>query len=876
MSSVMVISRPIAGWFSLLAVVGLISGAGATLASPAVQWRELGDPIRAAQVLVWDSRRGRALMFGGDRDFGTPTASSWQLIRMPQPHWEPLATQGDVPPPRSGCSAVYDSLRDRVLLFGGRGAYPGPSSNELWELRLSNLPEWTRLETGGDPMPSARFGASVILDARDRLILFGGDGDGMADSAIWILPLAEAPLNWQVVALPGPGPGPRARHGAAYSSRTSRMVVFGGDRHVLSGNVLDDYPIRPAATWELALDEPIHWVRGASAPSDSVPLPEVGGPLVADATGTSAWLIPGDEGFGWEDPSVWRYDFLTRSWRRASSGSGGPGLRVGAAACVGRPSDNVIVQGGGRWSQGGDPAGGTGSAVWSFATGSVPSWSPEVASPAVSGSPAPDPRAHFDAVTRRIFTWNVDGVWTRDVAGDGAWRLNAVSAGECPPYFNAMSVIDPLRRRLLVFGGRDDSSPVPANRLWSWSLDGPSGWTSAVIDGDAPRGTWGTQCAYDPIQDRVLVLPSSGSGTAPMVPLDTISVLQLGGTAPRWAKLPTEGGPPPFRSDAGVLVDDERGRLVLSGGLIPGGDGSHARDLWTLSLGERARWAERIFPSFETVPYARFGLAIDPTLDRLVLIGGEGLAFLDFGQSNMVRSTSLDDPTRWSDLDPERVSPMRGAGVAFFDAAADRMLWWNGNTLWELTWPLATPLPYGPATITSEAGRVFVRWPGSASGPYLADVERSVDGGRSWQRLQSVAAQSGGSLAFLDSLPPASGTLVYRAVIERGGSLHVLGTASMMLARTPPPAFAVAPLRPNPAADEVVIEFASPVNADVTAELFDLAGRRVGSTLHRSVGAGIGPVALAMPLTRGLVPGVYLVRVSDGTHRVTMRLAVVR
>src|SRR5689334_24467799 len=125
--------------------------------------------------MVWDSRRGRALLFGGDGAFGVPYASPWQFLRTPRPHWEPLATTPDGPPLRSGMCAVYDSVGDRVLLFGGRLAYGDYGTNELWQLRLDGTPRWLQLQYAAGPVPLGRFDAGMILDRDRRLVLFGGD-----------------------------------------------------------------------------------------------------------------------------------------------------------------------------------------------------------------------------------------------------------------------------------------------------------------------------------------------------------------------------------------------------------------------------------------------------------------------------------------------------------------------------------------------------------------------------------------------------------------------------------------------------------------------------------------------------------------------------
>src|SRR5207245_1595632 len=153
-------------------------------------------------------------------------------------------------------------------------------------------------------------------------------------------------------------------------------------------------------------------------------------------------------------------------------------------------------------------------------------------------------------------------------------------------------------------------------------------------------------------------------------------------------------------------------------------------------------------------------------------------------------------------------------------------------------------------------------------------VERTVDGGRVWTRLATAPPQADGSLVFTDAAPPGAEHVGYRATVERRGQVLVLGTASLALGAGPPTRFALAPPRPNPASDDVVVELSSPVDAEVTLELFDLSGRRIGSRQHRRVGAG--SAAFTLPLARGLAPGVYLLRVSDGTHFRTSRLAIVR
>ena len=849
-------------------------GVSAQVSEPTVRWRELGSPARTDHVMVWDSRRGRALMFGGDGEFATRFHGAWQTLSTPRRHWEPLVLRDEGPFPRSGCAAVYDSLLDRVLVFGGSRTDGDFGSSELWELKLSEEPQWSLLEPEGST-PPRRLGASVILDAADRLVLFGGFGAARTDSDVWILPLRDSPLHWRKVAQPGSGPGPRARHGAAYSPLTNRMLVFGGERILPNEVDVPDDVLSPAETWELALDEPVHWLRRSFESADTVPLPEAGGPMLTDASGQFAWLVSGWQGYFVNDPTTWRYDFTASAWMRVASAANGPESRVCAAACLERPSGYLFLHGGGFSLSSGIPYGAS-PQTWSLAPDEAPLWKPALLDPTLGTPTSSYPRADFDPVERALITWTREGVWTCDAPGDGAWSLEPVGAGGAPAMQDAMSVFDVAHRRLLVFGGVDDHRlELPSDRLWIWPLDGPGGWSSVPIAGSPPHGAWGTQCAYDARRLRVLVLPSSGWGfSSHGFGLDTLDVLDLAAPNPRWTRLATEGQAPGARSDGTTMIDTAHDRLVLLGGFVRAGvDGSLTRDLWTLALSPEPRWTRRIARSFSRDITTHVGLAIDPTLDRFVIIGGEGLGFFDFGPSNLLTMASLEDPVNLTTLDPDEASPMRGPGRAFFDAAADRVLWWDGVTLWEVTWPLGAPSAYGAARVAADTGGVHVTWPGTTTGPYVAVIERSVDGGRSWSRLTGAAPQADGSLGFTDREPPPAGSLVYRAVVERGGLLRVLGTASLALARTPPGSFALAPPRPNPSRDDVTIELASPVDADVTMELFDVSGRRVGAAIRRRLAAG--SAAFTIPLARGLSPGVYLLRASDGDHTARMRIAVI-
>ena len=66
---------------------------------------------------------------------------------------EPSSLPSGTPPSaRDGHTAIYDPVRDRMVVFGGDD---GALRNDVWALTLSGSPAWSALAPVGTP-PSAR------------------------------------------------------------------------------------------------------------------------------------------------------------------------------------------------------------------------------------------------------------------------------------------------------------------------------------------------------------------------------------------------------------------------------------------------------------------------------------------------------------------------------------------------------------------------------------------------------------------------------------------------------------------------------------------------------------------------------------------------
>src|SRR5439155_1232205 len=150
------------------------------------------------------------------------------------PAWSALAPAGTPPSARFYHTAIYDPLRDRMVVFGG---FDGGFHNDTWALSLAGTPAWSALAPSGTP-PSGRYGHTAVYDpVRDRMLVFGGnDYDGGYVNDVRVLSLAGSPV-WSVLAPAGTPPSGRYEHSVIYDPVRDQMLVFGG---IGNGGPLND------------------------------------------------------------------------------------------------------------------------------------------------------------------------------------------------------------------------------------------------------------------------------------------------------------------------------------------------------------------------------------------------------------------------------------------------------------------------------------------------------------------------------------------------------------------------------------------------------------------------------------------------------------
>jgi len=188
-------------------------------------------PARHSSAMVYDSARQRVVLFGGYDSVNTGPGILGDTWEWDGKNWTQIKPTTS-PPARGALAMAYDAARQRVVLFGGgdgRGYL-----TDTWEWDGKN---WTQIKP--TTSPSARRHHAMAFDsARNRVVLFGGyhSSGYLADTWEW------DGKNW-TQAKPTTSPSARYSHAMAYDSR-GRTVLFGGYLH--STGYLGD-------TWEYGL-----------------------------------------------------------------------------------------------------------------------------------------------------------------------------------------------------------------------------------------------------------------------------------------------------------------------------------------------------------------------------------------------------------------------------------------------------------------------------------------------------------------------------------------------------------------------------------------------------------------------------------------------
>jgi hypothetical protein len=800
------------------------SASATTIADPG-RWIEHAPPQRVSGVGVYDATRHRLLVIGGSDGGYAARLDLWALT-LATMRWEHVPTAGSPPPNLYGTAGIYDAARDRVVVFGVMTG-PYSASNATWALDLSGTPTWSMLAPSGAP-PPPRVECSVVYDAAGaRMIVYGGSTTPFGGSAlgdVWALSL-EAPVQWTELSPSGAAPPARYAHTAVIDPVHHRMIVHGGCDYAA--------PYRHD-TWLLSLDDAPTWseVQTATSPPGRCSHTAVFDPesermlaILGDGSydiwqlalaGTPSWsplTIPGFSGERRLD-AVAVYDPVGRravvhggsglhgtlgstravsfvdppQWSDLSPGSSPPGARM--LHSVIQDARGRMVVFGGRLGGAQDVAD-----VWALDLADSYTWSewtPSGAAPAARF----DHSAVYDAERDRMIVFGgstsftrVNDVWALGLAEPAAWSLLS-PMGEGPsPLSRHAAIVDPVRQRMIVFGGVAGWYPeIPSDSVWSLSLVPPMTWSrlQPITSGPGPSGF--ASAVYDPVRDRMIVLRRTGGYIYP----DSLEVWALAlADPPLWSRLVCQGDPGVNGLDR-IVYDSRRDRIVMLGTLGYYGTGTGAP--WALDLGTNA----------------------------------------------------------WTQLAPEGGRPAPRVGhSALHDAARDRIVVFGGyvsiNDTWSLSFDTTTPVLVQNVETRTEPDRVEVRWWLSQSGAQSVEVWRRR-GGEPWRFAATIAPDPGGFIIHVDRSVLPGERLAYRLRLPGAAELW---SNEVDVVVPPWPGFYLA-VSSAPVTGALAALIELPSASEARLELFDIGGRRVASRAVGHLGRGrhrieLGPASSISP-----------------------------
>lgn len=203
------------------------------------QWATIGNGLprpaaRFGHDMVWHEARNRVVLFGG-LDGVSLRNDTWEYDPIGQ-SWQQIAAAVS-PQPRNFAKLVYDSQRQRVILFGGATATAALDDTWAYSTPAGG---WTQL--AAPVRPQGRWAHAMEYDPqRNRVVLLGGwgyvpcggsvcpgllDDHWEFDSTTWVQRPSGGPSAPHILSTPLPPS--RAGAGMTFDRRRQRLVLYGG------------------------------------------------------------------------------------------------------------------------------------------------------------------------------------------------------------------------------------------------------------------------------------------------------------------------------------------------------------------------------------------------------------------------------------------------------------------------------------------------------------------------------------------------------------------------------------------------------------------------------------------------------------------------
>ena len=586
-------------------------------------WQQRGssstpDP-RYLQAAAYDPTRKVVVMFGGqiynsNSWSAMPSQDTWEW-NPATGKWTDRTGTGGAPDARSGAAMVFDSLRNKFVLFGGL-AGSRYNLEDTWEWEPTTG-VWTNVSSAGSH-PSARSQHAMVYEqSTGKILLFGGgrsdpnsyDGTGITVSLGDTWEYDPTTSTWTALAVTG---GPSGRHdlGMTWDSSRKKAVLFGG----MQADIAGASGVPKQDTWEW---DPVAAAWTERTAAGNKPSQRYAHAMAFDGSRGKAMVFGGwDIATGGFLNDLWEWDPASGVWSErldGSAGTGPSGRMYSSMVSVDGSARLEIVAG----AVVNNPYGGKG-------TGGI----------------------YIGPVPIGMYGFNGSReVWELEPAGatftDRTAPLDIPSARS-----NHAMAYNPSTGKTYVFGGYMNNmvTTMALDDLWEWN---GSTWAEVAADIRPPaRGDAGL--AYDPARKSLILFGGSsypgnsypGSG----VYGDTWEWTSAKG----WVQLATVGNPDALYGH-GMVTDNARGKILLFGGQSTyywyygpdgGVGGAPSKDpmrneVWEWD-GAKLSWTNRTPTTSSLVPVARMypTLAFDEGRGKLFVYDGLNYNYMTGGSSS--------------------------------------------------------------------------------------------------------------------------------------------------------------------------------------------------------------------------------------------------
>ncbi len=204
-------------------------------------WTRGGPPARYSQSMFYDSASNSVFVLDGQHaQTNTNFDDYWQntgVNNSSNVNWIPINVAAKHPKARWGQTAQYDSVNNRLMVFGGATGFPSPCVNDYWVMTSANntgsKPTWVPVAPTG-ALPGVRTRDTAAYDpTTNKLIVFGGYNClSTYYNDVWVLSGANAVTStpaWTHLSPRGTPPSARQSTSAIYNSTTNTLTIYGGD-----------------------------------------------------------------------------------------------------------------------------------------------------------------------------------------------------------------------------------------------------------------------------------------------------------------------------------------------------------------------------------------------------------------------------------------------------------------------------------------------------------------------------------------------------------------------------------------------------------------------------------------------------------------------